>query len=59
MDNKGKIIKVAGPVVDVFFEGNLPAINTKLSTSISGKELLWDPPRAWCEDRKLLIAVFQ
>src|SRR3989338_3984079 len=38
-NNKGKIVQIIGPVVDVYFEGAVPAIRNALITTISGREV--------------------
>ena len=38
--NKGKIIQVMGPVVDVAFEGELPKIKDALHVESEGKTLV-------------------
>ena len=40
--NKGKISQVMGPVVDVFFEGELPRIKEALTVSADGRELVME-----------------
>ena len=63
----GKITQVIGAVVDVQFEGHLPAILNALETKNGGNRLVlevaqhlgesrcapsrWTPPRAWCAAR--------
>ena len=40
--NKGKIIQVMGPVVDVVFQdGNLPFIKDALEVENNGRNVLW------------------
>ena len=40
--NKGRIVQVMGPVVDVLFEdGNLPSIKDALEVENNGKSALW------------------
>ena len=34
MPNKGKIVQVMGPVVDVMFEGEMPNINNALTVKV-------------------------
>lgn len=36
----GRIVRVAGPVVDVFFEGNTPKVNEALTLNIKGQTLV-------------------
>ncbi len=38
MANKGKIVQVMGPVVDVYFEGEMPTINNALTVKIPKKD---------------------
>lgn len=40
--NKGKIVQVMGPVVDVAFEGNLPNIKDALEVTVDGKRLVME-----------------
>lgn len=40
--NKGKIVQVMGPVVDVEFEGTLPALKDALEVSVEGKRLVME-----------------
>ena len=40
--NKGKIIQVMGPVVDVAFEGDLPKIKDALHVEVEGKTLVME-----------------
>lgn len=40
MQNTGKVVQIIGPVVDVVFEENLPAIYNALTVNIAGKELV-------------------
>jgi len=37
--NEGIIIKIAGPVVDVYFEGELPDLNEALTVTLGDKEI--------------------
>src|SRR3989344_4521235 len=36
---KGKIVQIIGPVVDVYFEGAVPAIRNALITTIGGRDV--------------------
>ncbi|MGL5055475.1 MAG: F0F1 ATP synthase subunit beta [Fusobacteriaceae bacterium] len=40
MENKGIVTQIIGPVVDVTFKNNLPAIYNALKISVEGKELV-------------------
>ena len=40
--NKGKIVQVMGPVVDVYFEGELPSLKEALTVEVDGKRLVMD-----------------
>lgn len=40
--NKGKIVQVMGPVVDVAFEGDLPNIKDALEVTVDGKRLVME-----------------
>lgn len=40
--NKGKIVQVMGPVVDVEFEGDLPNIKDALEVTVDGKRLVME-----------------
>ena len=40
--NKGKIVQVMGPVVDVEFEGDLPDIKDALEVTVNGKKLVME-----------------
>ncbi len=40
MENKGTIKQVIGPVVDAYFEGELPAIKNALHTKVGGREVV-------------------
>ncbi len=37
--NKGKIVQIIGPVVDIYFEGAVPAIRNALITTIGGRDV--------------------
>jgi len=37
--NKGKIVQIIGPVVDVYFESGLPAIKNALTTRVDNREI--------------------
>jgi len=37
--NKGKIVQIIGPVVDVYFEGALPALRNALVTKVGDREI--------------------
>ena len=39
MKNTGTIKQVIGPVVDVYFEGDIPALRNALKTSVAGREI--------------------
>ena len=46
--NKGKIVQVMGPVVDVVFEdGNLPEIKDALEVENNGKRCVMEFPIIW------------
>lgn len=46
--NKGRIVQVMGPVVDVVFEdGNLPCIKDALQVENNGKPVLWKLRSIW------------
>src|SRR3989344_3427192 len=38
-NNTGKIVQIIGPVVDVYFEGAVPAIRNALITNIGGRDV--------------------
>ncbi len=40
--NKGKIVQVMGPVVDVYFEGELPSLKEALTVEVDGKRLVME-----------------
>lgn len=40
--NKGKIVQVMGPVVDVYFEGELPSLKEALTVEVDGKQLVME-----------------
>ncbi len=40
--NKGKIVQVMGPVVDVQFEGELPRLKDALKVEVDGRELIME-----------------
>ncbi len=40
--NKGKIVQVMGPVVDVYFEGELPSLKEALTVEVDGKHLVME-----------------
>lgn len=40
--NKGKIVQVMGPVVDVYFEGELPSLKEALTVEADGKRLVME-----------------
>lgn len=45
---KGKIVQVLGPVVDVEFDGGyLPLIKDALTVELDGKNLSWKLPSIW------------
>ena len=46
--NKGRIVQVMGPVVDVVFEdGNLPCIKDALQVENNGKTCIWKLRSIW------------
>lgn len=46
--NKGKIVQVMGPVVDVVFEqGELPDIREALEVETTEKNVLWKSHSIW------------
>lgn len=40
--NKGKIVQVMGPVVDVYFEGELPSLKEALTVEVDGKRFVME-----------------
>ena len=38
--NKGKIVQIIGPVVDVYFEGDVPALRNALKTRVGEREIV-------------------
>jgi F-type H+-transporting ATPase subunit beta len=66
--SKGRVTQVIGAVVDVQFDGHLPAILNALETTNGGNRLVlevaqhlgetpcapspWTRPKAWCAARK-------